>query len=550
MIAVGTLVKVRVRIRSHHAGDHLDRDRHPDRRWPCCPRPGSCSAPRVGIAVAVIRASHPSRSPSASARTSSLAGAAGAALALIGWRWPPERSAGHARCHWRSPIRRVRDPRRPAGHSGHRARHPDPGLPTSSAATWTSGLAGFAVRFVVAVSPLVVLAADAAAAPRRAAARAQPAPRVLDPDPHARRAAGLAAARRGHRRAQRRRPGRRCCTTAVTQAAELFSADQVEIELRLGQRGPARARHAGGISYDGPADEPSPVDRDASSRSPLEGHDDGERVGVLRLRFRGAGRSCPSGSSTPCVPSPPRSARRSATPPAYAELERIAERARARRHARRADRPGQPAAAARPGRPSSSRSRHADGRDRAAADRPQPLQGGQRHARARRRRPGADRRSPSGCAPRAGPGTWWPGSAGTSSRCCCAACRPRRSPPTGPRRCWPRCTSRVDVDGMRISVEASGGIAAGPGQRRDRRAAAPRRRRDVPGQAGRPADRHVRARRGTPPTSAGSSLGGELPRAVAEHEFIVNFQPIVDLGSGEVIGAEALARWHHPDARH
>ena len=45
------------------------------------------------------------------------------------------------------------------------------------------------------------------------------------------------------------------------------------------------------------------------------------------------------------------------------------------------------------------------------------------------------------------------------------------------------------------------------------------------------------------------TLGGELPRAVADHEFTVNFQPIVDLGSGEVIGAEALARWHHPDAR-
>jgi EAL domain-containing protein (putative c-di-GMP-specific phosphodiesterase class I) len=43
------------------------------------------------------------------------------------------------------------------------------------------------------------------------------------------------------------------------------------------------------------------------------------------------------------------------------------------------------------------------------------------------------------------------------------------------------------------------------------------------------------------------ALGGDLPRAVAEHEFTVNFQPIVDLASGEVIAAEALARWHHPD---
>ena len=41
-------------------------------------------------------------------------------------------------------------------------------------------------------------------------------------------------------------------------------------------------------------------------------------------------------------------------------------------------------------------------------------------------------------------------------------------------------------------------------------------------------------------------LGGELARAVANQEFIVEFQPIVDLGTGEVIAAEALARWRHP----
>jgi diguanylate cyclase (GGDEF)-like protein len=41
-------------------------------------------------------------------------------------------------------------------------------------------------------------------------------------------------------------------------------------------------------------------------------------------------------------------------------------------------------------------------------------------------------------------------------------------------------------------------------------------------------------------------LGGDLPRAVAEREFTVLFQPIVDLASGEMIAAEALARWHHP----
>jgi diguanylate cyclase (GGDEF)-like protein len=42
-------------------------------------------------------------------------------------------------------------------------------------------------------------------------------------------------------------------------------------------------------------------------------------------------------------------------------------------------------------------------------------------------------------------------------------------------------------------------------------------------------------------------LGGDLPRAVADREFTVLFQPIVDLATGQMIAAEALARWHHPD---
>jgi EAL domain-containing protein (putative c-di-GMP-specific phosphodiesterase class I) len=43
------------------------------------------------------------------------------------------------------------------------------------------------------------------------------------------------------------------------------------------------------------------------------------------------------------------------------------------------------------------------------------------------------------------------------------------------------------------------------------------------------------------------ALSAELPRAIAEREFTVLFQPVVDLGTGGVISAEALARWHHPD---
>jgi diguanylate cyclase (GGDEF)-like protein len=43
------------------------------------------------------------------------------------------------------------------------------------------------------------------------------------------------------------------------------------------------------------------------------------------------------------------------------------------------------------------------------------------------------------------------------------------------------------------------------------------------------------------------ALAGELPRAVAEQEFTVGFQPVVDLATGRAVGAEALTRWQHPD---
>jgi diguanylate cyclase len=42
------------------------------------------------------------------------------------------------------------------------------------------------------------------------------------------------------------------------------------------------------------------------------------------------------------------------------------------------------------------------------------------------------------------------------------------------------------------------------------------------------------------------ALAGQLPVAVAERQFVLHFQPVVELGSGEVRGAEALARWRHP----
>jgi EAL domain-containing protein (putative c-di-GMP-specific phosphodiesterase class I) len=44
------------------------------------------------------------------------------------------------------------------------------------------------------------------------------------------------------------------------------------------------------------------------------------------------------------------------------------------------------------------------------------------------------------------------------------------------------------------------------------------------------------------------TLTGELERAVEQRSLEVSYQPIVELASGRVVGAEALARWHRPDA--
>ena len=104
----------------------------------------------------------------------------------------------------------------------------------------------------------------------------------------------------------------------------------------------------------------------------------------------------------------------------------------------------------------------------------------------------------------------------------------------------------MEIDGMRLVIEASAGVALAPTRGGIEELL---RRADVAmyeaKRGGQTVALYARAR---DTADVGRlALTAELPRAVAEHEFAVDFQPIVDLVTGEVISAEALARWHHPD---
>jgi diguanylate cyclase (GGDEF)-like protein len=111
----------------------------------------------------------------------------------------------------------------------------------------------------------------------------------------------------------------------------------------------------------------------------------------------------------------------------------------------------------------------------------------------------------------------------------------------------------IELDGMRVRVEASAGVATVAAAPTDSPAD------EVVVELLRRADIAMyQAKRGGPrivgydasrdtADLAQLMLGGDLPRAIAQREFAVSFQPIVDLGTGDMISAEALARWHHPE---
>ncbi|WP_433536281.1 putative bifunctional diguanylate cyclase/phosphodiesterase [Micromonospora sp. CA-249363] len=399
-------------------------------------------------------------------------------------------------------------------------------------------LAGFAVRFVVAALTLVILQAE---------------PRLLLAVPPLVLSLHLAYSARIRGRTEQQAWQRlarttdalnvvdldKVLTTAVTQATELFSADEVEIELRDGGRTVRGA--TGGITFDGPTDTPTEVDGTVVP-TPLEGHDRSVDVGILRLRFRGPVQlsereqyTLRTFASALCT------AVRNAQ--AYAELARVADE-----HAYAAAHDALTALANRrhlldQGTEQLS-ARHADGvtalvlidlnHFKEVNDTLGHAAGDQVLVQVADRLRGAAQSSD--LVARLGGDEF------------AVLLRGLPAPAVAAHRAETLLAALhepFELDGMRISVEASGGISVAPAS-----GGMPEllRRADVAMYQAKRAGQRISTYAPTRDTADLNrlTLGGDLPRAVADHEFIVNFQPIVDLGTGEVTSAEALARWHHP----
>ncbi|WP_433355383.1 putative bifunctional diguanylate cyclase/phosphodiesterase [Micromonospora saelicesensis] len=536
MIALGTLVKARVRIRSTTQSISWNET---------AIIVGAAIAPTsvvvlctaVGIALASLRLT-PIKLAFGIGKNVIVAWGAGTALAMTTWTWPPTETA---------PLMLLG----PLALAYLVAALLDDllAIPVIALASQTRiakhfrsnldlRLAGFAVRFAVAACTLLIVRMD---------------PRLLLAVPPLVLSLHLAYSARIRGRTEQQAWQRlaratdalnvvdldNVLTTAVTQAAELFSADEVEIELRDGGR--TVRGGTGGITFDGTTGTPTDVDGTIVP-APLEGHDRRVDVGMLRLRFRGPVQlsereqyTLRTFASALCT------AVRNAQ--AYAELARVADE-----HAYAASHDALTGLANRrhlldEGTEQLS-TRHADGvtalvlidlnHFKEVNDTLGHAAGDQVLVQVADRLRGAAQ--PSDLVARLGGDEF------------AVLMRGLPAPAVAAHRAETLLAALhepFELDGMRISVEASGGISGAPS---NGGMAELLRRADVAMYQAKRAGQRISTYAPTRDTAdlGRLTLGGDLPRAVADHEFVVNFQPIVDLGTGEVTSAEALARWHHP----
>ncbi len=104
-----------------------------------------------------------------------------------------------------------------------------------------------------------------------------------------------------------------------------------------------------------------------------------------------------------------------------------------------------------------------------------------------------------------------------------------------------------DIDGLRLQTNASIGIAVFPDHATD--ADALTQRADVAMyQAKRTGSGHAVYKAELDRSSVRRlTLLGDLRRALDSEEFVVHYQPVVDVATGRPVRAEALVRWQHPE---
>ena len=208
-----------------------------------------------------------------------------------------------------------------------------------------------------------------------------------------------------------------------------------------------------------------------------------------------------------------------------------------------ADRPAEPRCP-RPPRPGDCGGETPERARRHGDDGHRPVQGNQRHARARLRRRPARRIRPQGCARRFGRATRLRGWEATSSP---SRSRPSASTtPSDVAQRRPRARAPFALGGVSIDVRASMGIALYPLHAED--AGTLLKRADIAMyDAKRNHQPFAVYERGRDEHSLRRlSILSELRHAIASGQLEIHYQPKIDIVSEHAVHVEALVRWRHP----